>query len=330
MFCDRVTTLDQLTLPGAGSFALSAGYSDNFPVPIAFSRSMRSLHADGRSRRAICFLLLPAVVLAAWTAWFLGAHVSRYEITDRARLESDEDVHVLQAALAGRVISSGLAVGREVKAGDLVLAIDSGPQQLQMQQSKARLAALELQMAALRASIAAQQRDLHKNESDREAVIQDLRSKLQDLQGDQLRTVKTLERLAFEITRCRILAPVTGKFGEVASKRLGGYVSNGEKLGTIVPARKIRLIAEFPSAAALGRIRPGQPAEWRMQCSPRILNQSHVTSIDSEVHDGTVRVEIAVDWRNVLCDSARMAKVEVQVESVSPATLLLRAAGHTQ
>jgi hypothetical protein len=48
---------------------------------------MRSLHADGRSRRAIWFLLIPAVVLAAWTSWFLGAHVSRYEVSDRARIE---------------------------------------------------------------------------------------------------------------------------------------------------------------------------------------------------------------------------------------------------
>lgn len=59
---------------------------------IAFSRSLRSLHADGRSRRAIWFLLLPVVALAAWTAWFFGARVSRYEITDQARVEMDQAV----------------------------------------------------------------------------------------------------------------------------------------------------------------------------------------------------------------------------------------------
>lgn len=57
-------------------------------MPIAFSRSLRSLQADGRSRRSIWFLLIPVVALAAWTAWFLEARVTRYESTDRARVEA--------------------------------------------------------------------------------------------------------------------------------------------------------------------------------------------------------------------------------------------------
>jgi hypothetical protein len=47
---------------------------------------MRSLHADGRSRRAVWFLLLPVVVMAAWSAWFVRARIARYEQTDRARV----------------------------------------------------------------------------------------------------------------------------------------------------------------------------------------------------------------------------------------------------
>ena len=65
-------------------------------MPIAFSRSMRSLHADGRSRRAIWFLLIPVAVLAAWSTWFVKSSVARYEVTDRARLEVDQAVHVMR------------------------------------------------------------------------------------------------------------------------------------------------------------------------------------------------------------------------------------------
>lgn len=56
-------------------------------MPIAFSRSIRSLHADGRSRRAIWFLLIPAVVLGAWTVWFFKAPIARYEVSNRARYD---------------------------------------------------------------------------------------------------------------------------------------------------------------------------------------------------------------------------------------------------
>jgi hypothetical protein len=48
---------------------------------------MRSLHADGRSRRAIWFLLLPTVVLGAWTTWLFQSRVARYETTDHARVD---------------------------------------------------------------------------------------------------------------------------------------------------------------------------------------------------------------------------------------------------
>lgn len=47
---------------------------------------MRSLHADGRSRRAVWFLLVPVVTLAAWSAWFVRAPIARYEETDLARV----------------------------------------------------------------------------------------------------------------------------------------------------------------------------------------------------------------------------------------------------
>jgi multidrug resistance efflux pump len=56
---------------------------------------MRSLHADGRSRRAIWFLLIPVAVLAAWSTWFVKSHLARYEVTDHARIEVDQAVHVI-------------------------------------------------------------------------------------------------------------------------------------------------------------------------------------------------------------------------------------------
>ena len=153
-------------------------------MPIAFSRSMRSLHADGRSRRAIWFLLIPVAVLAAWSTWFVKASVVRYEVTDHARLEVDQAVHVT------------------------------------------------------------------------------------------------------------------------------------------------RVIAEFPPAA-LGHIHVGQPGRFRLQVGSI---PTHVTSVDGEVRDGYVRVELSVDrtMTSIPLHQGLTGTVEVEVENVSPATMLVRAAGQTR
>lgn len=57
-------------------------------MAIAFARSLRSLEADGRSRGGLWFIVIAAVVLAAWMTWFLRARVAQYERTDRAVVEA--------------------------------------------------------------------------------------------------------------------------------------------------------------------------------------------------------------------------------------------------
>ncbi|HZU51206.1 MAG TPA: HlyD family efflux transporter periplasmic adaptor subunit, partial [Sphingomicrobium sp.] len=168
--------------------------------------------------------------------------------------------------------------------------------------------------------------------SDREAAIHDLRSQVEALEADRLTTQKTIQRVQFEITRRRIVAPVSGKFGEVAILRSGAYVAEGEKLGTIIPSGELRVIADFPPPSALGRIHPGQPAHLRLQGFPWTQFGSvptHVTSVAGEVRDGYVRVELAVDRsvNSIPLQHGLPGTVEVQVENVTPAALLLRAAG---
>ncbi len=122
----------------------------------AFSRSVRSLEADG-FRRSIVGLLLVILLLGAWTAWFFLARVARYEVTDQARLEVDQAAHPMQAAVSGRVLSSHLALGAEIHAGDILVELDSTPQRLQLMEQRARLAVIPPQIQALRAEVAAEQ-----------------------------------------------------------------------------------------------------------------------------------------------------------------------------
>ncbi len=141
---------------------------------------MRALRADGRSRRAIWFLLIPLVVLAAWTFWFFEARIARYESSDRA--------------------------------------------------------------------------------------------------------------------------------------------------GIVVSGAKAYVAAEFPAAFAIARIHPGETA--RVQIAG-IAFAGRVARLDKEIHNGLLRVEIALDRAPspVALQDGLPAHVEVEIETVSPATLLLRSAG---
>ncbi len=89
-------------------------------MPIAFSRSLRSLHADGRSRRGVWILLLPLLVLCAWTAWFLGARVARFETSVQAHVEPS-------GILVATFTPSALAKIRVGQAGHLQTSATSVP-----------------------------------------------------------------------------------------------------------------------------------------------------------------------------------------------------------
>ena len=71
-------------------------------MPTVFSRSMRSLAADGCSR-SLLGLLSVAVLLGCWGAWFLLFRVIVYAVTENARLEVDRAAHPVATSVAGRV-----------------------------------------------------------------------------------------------------------------------------------------------------------------------------------------------------------------------------------
>jgi hypothetical protein len=105
-----------------------------------------------------------------------------------------------------------------------------------------------------------------------------------------------------------------------------------DALGTLAPPGKLKLVAEFP-AAVLGRIQPGQPARLRLDGFPWMQDRSlsaTVARVADEVQGGGVRVELIVRpepaWPIPLQDGLH-GTVEIEVERVSPATLVLRAVG---
>jgi membrane fusion protein (multidrug efflux system) len=143
----------------------------------------------------------------------------------------------------------------------------------------------------------------------------------------------TIQRLQQEVERRRVRAPIDGKLGEVAPLRVGEMVHEGDRLGSIIPEGKLRVVANFEPSAALGRIHSGQNARLRLEGFPWGQYGSvaaTVTNVASEIRDGRIRVELALnadDHSRIPLQHGLPGSVEVRVESISPASLVLRIAG---
>ena len=170
-------------------------------------------------------------------------------------------------------------------------------------------------------------------DSERESRIRRLRAEAEAIEG-QMRAVRvTMDRLAAEIARRTIRAPASGRIGEAKDLRPGTVVSAGEQLASIVPEGDFRVVAWFSPTSAMGRLRAGQPARMRMQGFPwaqyGVLNAS-VTRVAGEMRDGMVRVELAAapgSSFRVALQHGMPGSVEVEVDRISPAALVLRLTG---
>ena len=78
-----------------------------------FSTSLHTLEADG-FRGTMLGLLLAVGLLGAWGAWFIGAQVALYAVSEMARLEMSQAAHPVEATVAGRVMATHLTLGQEV------------------------------------------------------------------------------------------------------------------------------------------------------------------------------------------------------------------------
>ena len=187
--------------------------------------------------------------------------------------------------------------------------------------------------SSLRLAVNRLEREQVTKESDRQVRFERLNHEIRRLEGDRITVLATIQRLENEIERRRIRAPATGPLGEAATLRIGAVVREGQRLGAVVPPGKLRIVAEFPPPSALGRIRIGHPARLRLHGFPWTQYGSvpaTVTSIASEVREGMVRVELAVHAdpaSRIPMQHGLPGSVEVEVERISPARLVLRVAG---
>jgi membrane fusion protein (multidrug efflux system) len=188
--------------------------------------------------------------------------------------------------------------------------------------------------AALRLEVSHREKDMRTKEKDRAVRLKHLHSEVSRLEGQMLSTTQAIERLAYEVEKRRIQAPIAGKIGEIGNVRMGAFILEGDRLGAIVPLGELRVIAHFLPSPALGRIRPGQPAHMRLAGFPWTQYgaiPATVVNVAKEIRDGRVRVELTVHPNPespIPFQHGLPGTVEVEVDHVSPATLLFRIAGN--
>jgi membrane fusion protein (multidrug efflux system) len=211
-----------------------------------FSRTLRSLEADGSRSRVVDWLVL--AVVAAWAAWLVSGRVALYEVSESARLEVEGAAHPIASPVTGRVVETGMTIGREVHAGEVLIVLDDQVQRDSLREKRARSAALAERRAALGREIQAERQALAAHRQARTTAVEASRAQVAEAEARaalaerQLARVGALrargaasveehQRAQAESRACRAAARAL----ELTTARLGhdGAVQEGD--------RKIRL-----------------------------------------------------------------------------------------
>jgi membrane fusion protein (multidrug efflux system) len=248
-----------------------------------------------------------------------GRHAAR-ATQDEARARSQE------ADVAARSSEAEVARASALQARGLIAEAEAERLRAEAQ---GRRAAAEAQARAL-ARVESEQR---MKEGEQWMEIAALERELARLAGETSSAEQAIQRLEYEASLRRIRAPVAGRVGEVAELQPGAYVTEGLRLGTVVPAGGMRIIAEFPAPEAVGRLRAGQTARLRLDAFPWTQYGSvpaRLERVANETREGLIRVELAVEpapGSAIPVQHGLRGTVEVAVEETTPAVLALRAAG---
>jgi membrane fusion protein (multidrug efflux system) len=176
-------------------------------------------------------------------------------------------------------------------------------------------------------------RETEAHEQERLIQIARLQRELEQSKSTARQTRVTAARLEYDVEQRRIRAPIPGTLAEIAPLRAGTMVASGERLCTIVPEGPLKVVALFQPSVALGRVRAGQLARVRFDGFPWMQYGStpaRVSNVATELRDGRIRVELTFDagvLSNIPYQHGLTALVDVEIERVSPAALVLRSAG---
>jgi membrane fusion protein (multidrug efflux system) len=241
-----------------------------------------------------------------------------------AEREVEDRLHAAQATLA----SAQRELAREVHLAETgaTRISDRDKAETLVAERSAAVAELEHELRAAGASHRAAG-------SGRRAHFEQLSRQRSELVDELSAQRAEVERLAHEVERRIIRAPIAGALGEVAALRPGAVVRAGDVIATVVPPGRLHVVAEY-SAVALGRLALGQRARIRLDGFPWTRYgtvPARVARVGSELRDGAIRVELELtdDRPTLPVQHGMTCAVDIEVERTSPASLLLRMIGES-
>jgi multidrug resistance efflux pump len=152
------------------------------------------------------------------------------------------------------------------------------------------------------------------------------------LEADLANVKATIATLEHDIVRRRVLAPASGRIGEIGNVQPGSVVKEGERIATIVSTGELHVIAQYAPAEALGLVHAGQTARVRLEGFPWTEYgevKARVTDVARELRDGQARVELEVlnASPRIPLQHGMPGTVQIELEQATPMELVLRAAG---
>ncbi len=286
------------------------------------SESERRRLAEEKTRLAMITPELEAVrrVLAAQEQSMASDRVATLTALDEARArEHEADISAkLAAELAQR--SERLGDGGAIA-------------EVEVLRAKTEADRRRAETDALALDVLRQKGDQATRESKLRATMEDLRRDETALETRRATTIASIATLEHEIELRFVRSPVDGRIGDVSTIEPGSYVKEGDKLASVVPPGELKVIGSFVPSSAIGRIKPGQPARVRLDSFPWTQYgtvAATVSQVGSEPRDGRIRVELLVvrdPPPRIPLEHGLPGVVEVAVEHVTPATMVLRAVG---
>jgi membrane fusion protein (multidrug efflux system) len=222
--------------------------------------------------------------------------------------------------------------------------LTSVAQQLHEQRFTARLDALnaEAELAGTRLKVANASVEVDRLRASQQyedrselAQIAELERQLAELEADQLMKLAAIETVKAKIARRRIVAPVSGRLGNITPLQVGDVVKSGEVIATVIPTDDVHVVAELAPDDAVGRVLPGQPARVRLRAFSWLefgMVDATVRHVASEPLDGTIRVELAMDGRgarDIPMQHGLTGSVDIRIDEAAPWVLLMRSIGST-
>ncbi len=261
----------------------------------------------------------------------------RIEALESARAEGAEADRAARDAAAQSVtqleLAATLAHEEETRLGRLFEL--GGLSELELSRARNETLRAKSAVEEHRFSLERLEFDQRRLASDRSAELEALRGALVALDGRSATTRVALERIEHEIAEKTLRAPADGELADVAPIGPGTYVESGARVAAVVAAAELEVVARFAPDVALGRLAPGQRARLRFDGFPWSrwgVVHARVASVGRELRDGRIQVELAVDRdapTEIPLQHGLECAVEVELEDVSPAELVLLSAGKT-